>query len=210
VARALELFERVAERYLARLPDADRALERTHLLGSAAASGLAERAFAFEIEGGGDVVERLLEHVREGPFQFAAGGAVRTVQVKAKADRIDLMADGTLRSIDYKLGRAPKPSRALLLPIYGVMARQALEGHRGRAWTVGGAGYVAFREKEAFVPLGGRASALDTAIADGQARMLDAVDAIVRGEFPVKPEEPYRCQWCGYAAVCRKVYVGDE
>ena len=210
VAGALELFERVADRHLARLPDADRALERTHLLGSAAASGLAERAFAFEIEAGGDVVERLLEHVLEGPFQFAADGTSRTVQVKAKADRIDLMADGTLRIIDYKLGRAPKQSRALQLPIYGVMARQALEGHRGRSWTVSGAGYVAFKEKEAFVPLGGRTSALDTAIADGQARMLAAIDAIERGEFPVKPEEPYRCQWCGYAAVCRKDYVGDE
>jgi RecB family exonuclease len=210
VAEALELFERVAERHLARLPDADQALERTHLLGSAAASGLAERAFAFEIEGGGQVVERLLEHVLEGPFDFVADGTSRTVQVKAKADRIDLMADGTLRIIDYKLGRAPKQSRALQLPIYGVMARQALEGHRGRSWTVSGAGYVAFKEKEAFVPLGGRAAALDTAIADGQSRMLAAIDAIERGEFPVKPEEPYRCQWCGYAAVCRKDYVGDE
>ena len=210
VGEALERFERVAERHLAGLPDADRALERTHLLGSAAASGLAERAFAFEIEGGGDVVERLLEHVLEGPFQFTSDGTSRTVQVRAKADRIDLMADGSLRIIDYKLGRAPKPSRALQLPIYGVMARQALEGHRGRSWTVGGAGYVAFKEKEAFVPLGGRASALDTAIADGQTRMLAAIDAIERGEFPVKPEEPYRCQWCGYAAVCRKDYVGDE
>ena len=210
VAAALEMFELVANRRLETLPEADRALERTHLLGSAAASGLAERAFAFEIEQGGQVIERLLEHVLEGTFAFAGPDGARAVQIKAKADRIDLMADGTLRIIDYKLSRAPKAARALQLPIYGVMARQALDGRHGRSWTVASAGYVAFKEREPFVPLGGRAAALETAIADGQQRMLGAVDAIERGEFPVQPDEPYRCQWCGYAAVCRKDYVGDE
>ena len=47
---ALALFQSVAESTLARLPEADRALERTYLLGSAAAAGLGERAFNFEIE----------------------------------------------------------------------------------------------------------------------------------------------------------------
>jgi RecB family exonuclease len=209
VAGALELFEAVAERRLERLPESDRALERNHLLGSAAASGLAERAFAFEIEQGGDVVERLLEHVLEGEYTFAAAGETRRLRIKAKADRIDLLADGTLRIIDYKLGRAPKQSRALQLPIYGVMAEQELEGYRGRSWKVAAAGYVAFKEKEAFVPLG-RTTPLQTAIAEGQERLLAAVNGIERGEFPVRPDEPFRCQWCGYAGVCRKDYVGDE
>ena len=210
VGGALELFETVAERALERLPEGDRALERTHLLGSAAASGLAERAFAFEIEQGGEVIERLLEHVLEGEFTITGREVARQVRIKAKADRIDLMADGTLRIIDYKLGKAPRLSRALQLPIYGVIARQELEGYRGRSWTIANAGYVAFKEKEAFVPLGGRASELDTALADGQQRMLEAIDGIERGDFPVQPDEPFRCQWCGYAAVCRKDYVGDE
>ena len=210
VGDALELFESVATRKLEALPPADRALERNYLLGSAAASGLAERAFAFEIEQGGEVLERLLEHVLEGEFTFTGGDGPRRIQIKAKADRIDLMADGTLRIIDYKLSRAPKPARALQLSIYGVIAQQALEGHGGRSWTLGAAGYVAFKEKDAFVPLGGRTATLAAAVADGQERMLEAVGAIERGEFPVKPDEPFRCQWCGYAAVCRKDYVGDE
>lgn len=209
-ADALEMFEEVAQRKLEKLPEADRALERNYLLGSAAASGLAERAFSFEIEQGGEVVERLLEKVLEGEYTFTGDDGSRTVRIKAKADRIDLMADGTLRIIDYKIGRAPKQSRSLQLPIYGVMAQQELEGHLGRSWTVGAAGYVAFKEKEAFAPLGGRAGALEAAIADGQKRMLAAVDGIERGEFPVQPDEPFRCQWCGYASVCRKDYVGDE
>jgi ATP-dependent helicase/nuclease subunit B len=209
VADAIAMFERVVESKLDGLPEADRALERTHLLGSAAASGLAERAFAFEIEQGGEVVERLLEHSLVGTFDFEGSTGHRPVAIRAKADRIDLMADGTLRVIDYKLGRAPKPGRALQLPVYGVCAEQALEGHRGRSWKLERAGYVAFREKDPFVPLGGR-SPLTTALKEGQQRFLDAIDAIERGEFPVRPEEPFRCQWCPYAGVCRKDYVGDE
>ena len=78
----------------------------------------------------------------------------RAVRIRGKADRIDLLEDGTLRVIDYKLGRAPKTARALQLPIYGVCAEQHLKGRHGRTWTVSSAGYVAFKEKNPFVPLG--------------------------------------------------------
>lgn len=209
VDEAVSLFESIAERELTRLPESDRALERTHLLGSAAAAGLAERAFAFEIEQGGEVVERLLEHELEGAFQFRTDGGVRSVRLRAKADRIDLMADGTIRVVDYKLGKSPKPSRALQLPVYGLCAQQSLDGRRGRSWTLGRAGYVAFREKNPFVALGASTS-LEEAVAAGQTRMLAAIDAIERGEFPPNPDEPFLCTRCGYASVCRKDYVGDE
>ncbi len=206
---ALTLFETIADVQLATLPESDRALERTHLLGSAAAPGLAERAFASEIEHGGDVIERLLEHELQGEFVFQSGGSARTIRLRAKADRIDLMADGTLRVVDYKLGKAPKPSRALQLPVYGVCAEQSLEGRHGRSWTLARAGYVAFREKNPFVALGS-SSTLKEAVDAGQARFLAAIDGIERGEFPPNPDEPFLCTRCGYASVCRKDYIGDE
>jgi RecB family exonuclease len=209
VADAVALFHEIAEAQLATLPESDRAVERTHLLGSAAAPGLAERAFAFEIEQGGDVVERLLEHELEGAFLFTASSATRRLELRAKADRIDLMADGTLRVVDYKLGKAPKPGRALQLSVYGVCAEQALAGRHNRTWTLGRAGYVAFKEKNAFVALGAGTSLRD-AVESGQQRLLAAVDAIERGEFPARPDEPFLCTRCGYATVCRKDYVGDE
>ena len=124
-------------------------------------------------------------------------------------DRIDLLADGTLRIVDYKLGKAPKPARVLQLPVYGVCAQQSLEGRHGRSWTLGRAGYVAFREKNAFVGLGTSTSLAD-AVAAGQERLLGALDAIERGEFPPRPDEPFLCTRCGYSSVCRKDYVGDE
>src|SRR6185437_9221806 len=99
VREAVTLFEEIAEERLARLGEGDRALERTLLLGSAAAPGLAERAFAFEIEHAVPVVERLLEYELEDTFEFSTGGATKNIAIRAKADRIDLLADGTLRII---------------------------------------------------------------------------------------------------------------
>jgi hypothetical protein len=120
-----------------------------------------------------------------------------------------LLEDGTLRVIDYKLGRAPKPARALQLPVYGVCAAQHLDGRHGRQWTLSRAGYIAFKERNAFTSLSG-SGALAAALEAGQDRLLTTVEAIERGEFPVDPDEPFFCTRCGYAGVCRKDYVGDE
>ena len=210
---ALKLFEEVAEEQLLALPEGDRALERTYLLGSAASPGLAERAFAVEIEQGIPVVERLLEYEFEGPFGFddvSGTGEHRRVAVRGKVDRIDVLADGTLRVIDYKLGRAPKPARALQLPVYGLCAQQDLEKRRGRPSPVASAGYVAFKEKNAFVELGGRSGNVEAALREGQARFLDAVARIEKGSYPPDPDEPWTCTRCGFPHVCRKDYVGDE
>ena len=207
---ALGIFETVVEARLASLSDVDRGLERTYLLGSAAAPGLAERAFAFEIEQGAGVVERLLEHALEGEFELKGEDGPVRLRLRGKADRIDLLDDGTLRIVDYKLGRAPKPGRALQLPVYGVCASQQLEGRHGQSWPLSRAGYVAFREKNAFVSLGATPAQAAQAIEDGQRRMLAAVAGIERGSFPVDPDEPFLCTRCGYAGVCRKDYVGDE
>jgi ATP-dependent helicase/DNAse subunit B len=156
------------------------------------------------------VLERLLEHPLEGTFVFEGASGPREVRVRGKTDRIDLLADGTLRIIDYKLGRAPKPARVLQLPVYGVAAVQQLDGRLGRQWSVGRAGYVAFKEKNAFVDLGGRAGNLPAALAEGQKRFVEAIERIEAGEFPVDPDEPWFCTRCGFSHVCRKDYVGDE
>jgi RecB family exonuclease len=132
------------------------------------------------------------------------------IHLRSKADRIDLLQDGTLRIIDYKLGRAPSRDRALQLPVYGACAQQALKGRHNRQWTVSRAGYVAFREKQAFSPLGRSEEDIVAALKEGEARLVTAVEGIERGEFAVRPDEPYLCNWCAYPTVCRKDYVGDE
>ncbi len=207
---ARALFAEVIEPLLARLPDAEASLERTRLLGSAVAVGLADVVFGMEAERDREVVERLLEHPLEGEFTLGDLSG-RTVRLKGVADRIDLLEDGSLRVIDYKSGRAPDPKRALQVAIYGLCAEEQLAGRRGRSWRVGEAAYIAFTGRHPVLsivkPDDERAS---TTLDGARARLFGAVDAIGAGVFPPRPAEPSICAYCAFALICRKEYVDGE
>jgi RecB family exonuclease len=129
--------------------------------------------------------------------------------LKGKADRIDLLDDGTFRLIDYKLGWPPDRSRALQLPIYAICAEQRLGSYGGRTWTLSEAAYLAFKGPKRVVPLFATAARRGEVLADAQQRLADTIDRIERGEFPPTPDDVYRCDACTYASVCRKDYVGE-
>ena len=191
---AREMFTAVVDRALERLPEAEAGLERTRLLGSPAAAGLGEAVFRMEAERPVAVVERLLEHRLDGEFTIATADGPRTIALRGKADRLDLLADGTFRLIDYKLGWPPNRARALQLPIYGLCAEQRLAGHRGRSWTLGEAAYLAFKGPKRVVPLFSSPADRAKVLADAQQRLADTIDAIERGEFPPTPDDVYRCE----------------
>jgi hypothetical protein len=94
--------------------------------------------------------------------------------------------------------------------IYGALAESHLRGHLGRVWTVADAGYLAFGRGDdmfaAVVTPETRAEVLAQAGADA----LAVADAVEGGVFPVAPDDLFTCTFCGFAAVCRKDYVGDE
>jgi RecB family exonuclease len=203
------LFVDVVDRALEPLPEGEAALERTRLLGSSAAAGLGEAVFRMEAERSVPVIERLLEHELKGTFTIATGAGPRDVELRGKADRVDLLADGTFRLIDYKLGWPPDRNRALQLPIYGICAEQRLNGRHGRPWQLAEAVYLAFKGPKRVVPLFTSPSARDEILAKAQQRLADTLDAIHRGEFPPLPDDVYRCETCSFASVCRKDYVGD-
>ncbi len=203
------MFAEVVDRALVRLPDAEAGLERTRLLGSPAAAGLGEAVLRMEAERPVAVVERLLEHRLDGDFVFATAAGPRTVSLRGKADRLDLLADGTFRLIDYKLGWPPNKSRALQLPIYGLSAEQQLSASRGRPWMLGEAAYLAFKGPKRVVPLFSSRENRDEILGQAQQRLSDTLDAIESGEFPPKPDDVYRCETCSFACVCRKDYVGS-
>jgi RecB family exonuclease len=203
------LFTVVVDRALKALPEGEAGLERTRLLGSSAAAGLGEAVFRMEAERPIPVLERLLEHELRGPFVVATDTGSRQVHLKGKADRVDLLADGTFRLIDYKLGWPPDRNRALQLPIYSVCAEQRLAGRHGRRWVLGEAMYLAFKGPKRVVPLFTTPSARDEILATAQQRLGDTLEAIDRGEFPPTPDDVYRCETCSFASVCRKDYVGD-
>src|SRR5439155_24694365 len=138
---ARAMFTAVVDRVLAQLPDAEAGLERTRLLGSSAAAGLGEAVLRMEAERPTGVVERLLEHTLTGTFSIQTASGAREVTLRGKADRLDLLEDGTFRLIDYKLGWPPDRGRALQLPIYGICAEQRLTDQR----KLGEAVYLAFK-----------------------------------------------------------------
>jgi RecB family exonuclease len=202
-------FEAIVEVLLQKLPEGEAGLERTRLLGSSVAAGLGEAVFRMEAERPVPVLERLLEHKLHGAFTFATDKGARTIDLRGKADRIDLLADGTFRLIDYKLGWPPDKGRALQLPIYGLCAEQQLSGRGGRRWTLGEAVYLAFKGPKRVVPLFAANASRDEVLARAQQRLSDTLDAIERGDFPPTPDDVYRCDTCTFAPVCRKDYVGS-
>jgi RecB family exonuclease len=204
---ARRIFVQVVDEMLAPLPHAEAGLERTRLLGSPAASGLGEAVFRMEAERPDPVVERLLECKLDGEIRLQTPGGPRDIRLRGKADRIDLLDNGTFRLIDYKLGWPPDRTRALQLPIYALLAEQRLRGYRGRQWTLGEAAYLAFKGPRRVVPLV-PAQAERTEVLDSALQRLSAtLEAIARGEFPPRPDDVYRCETCGFAEVCRKDHV---
>jgi RecB family exonuclease len=207
--RARALFADVAEEQLRTLPPGQAAAERLRLLGSAAAAGLGEMVFEAEAASGAPVVERLLEYPFDGTFQLEADGAARRVRLRGKIDRVDLLADGTLRVIDYKTGRAPDAGRSIQLPAYLVCALQQLARERGASWQAGQALYVAFGEPEPVqwvVKPGGDHAEIGEALS----RLFAALDGIAAGSFPPRPAARRLCASCGFRSVCRKDYVDAE
>jgi RecB family exonuclease len=207
---ARALFVEVAEELLTRLPDADAALERARLFGSAIATGIVDVVLGLEAARPDAVRERWLEHRLEG--EFVLGGADgRRVPLRGVADRIDLLSDNRLRVIDYKSGYAPEPRRALQVPIYALCAKEQLAARGQAEWDVDEAAYIAFTGKRTLVPVVRPGSSeRDSILAAARERLLEALDGIDRGEFPPRPYEPRICGYCAYASVCRKDYVGDE
>jgi ATP-dependent helicase/nuclease subunit B len=205
---ARTLFAVVVDRLLDTIPPSERAIERAVLLGSAVAAGLGERAFRFEAARGQPLVARELEVPLDG--EYALGPDARPIRLRGTADRIDLLGDGTLRLIDYKTGKASNARELLQVKIYGALAETHLRGHLGRTWTVADAGYLAFgRGDDLFAAVVTPETRAET-LAQAGADALAVADAVEAGLFPVAPDDLFTCTFCGFAAVCRKDYVGDE
>ncbi len=203
---ARAVWARVAEPLLARLGDADAALERARLFGSAISIGLVDIALAVEAAVPGEVRERWLEHEFEGAFTL--GSADRRVRLKGIVDRVDVLAGNRLRVIDYKTGQAPNPRRALQAAVYALCVQETLAARDGGEWPIDAAAYVSFAARRPFVPVAAgegapRAAALDAA----RDPVFAAIDAIARADFPPRPHDPLLCRTCAYPSVCRKDYV---
>jgi RecB family exonuclease len=205
---AAELFGRIARQALSSLPAADRALEETRLLGSIVARGLAERVFELEADAGGVVVRRLLESDLRGGFAFPALGGLRQVdvQIRGKADRIDVFENGGIRVIDYKLSRLPDET-SIQIGVYAHCASQLLQREDGQSHPVIAAMYLAFGDdRQLEGPLGNSREPVQIAVHARAAAFAAHIEQIEAGQFPARPKHPGECQYCRYSGVCRKEY----
>jgi RecB family exonuclease len=209
---AVALFRELAVRTLEALPAADAALERARLFGSIAAVGVAERVFELEAETTPNVRERLLETALNGTFTFPRlhGLAERSIAVRGTADRIDLLDDGSIAVVDYKLGRMPDLKASVQIAVYAHCASQTLEARDGRPHPVRSAMYLAFGDERRLEGTIAPAGALVPAEVEVRAAAFaGAVEEIESGMFPPRPRHPVECGWCGYAGFCRKEYRAE-
>jgi RecB family exonuclease len=209
---ALALFSRIAESEFDGLPEADRALERARVLGSIVGSGVAERVFEIEVEAGIDVRRRLLEQELKGNFSFpiGIGFGQRAIEVNGKADRIDVLADGSLRVVDYKLGRMPDLKTSIQIAVYAHCAQQMLEAADGGSHPVSSASYLAFGDEQRLEGPIEKRGAVAAAVQARAGEFARTVARIEAGAFPPAPKHPNHCQWCGFSGVCRKEYRAEE
>jgi hypothetical protein len=160
-ARAVRRRRRAAARAAARRRSRARADAAPRI---GAARGFGERAFAFEIEDDVAVVERLLEYELEGPFTFAG----RRRRARSRCARSPIASTARRRHAAHRrLQDRPRAGAEALAAAADLrrLRGAGAEGRHGRSWTVGRAGYIAFKEKSAFSELQNRPKA----IADGQA-----------------------------------------
>jgi RecB family exonuclease len=210
---AVNRFTALATTTLATLPEADRVLEQTRLLGSLVARGVAERVFELEAESGDEIAARLLEQKIVGPFQFPrlAGLEQVTVAINGKADRIDVLADGRLRVIDYKLGRMPDLATSIQIAAYAHAVQQQREAEDGRPHPIAAASYLAFGDEYKLEgPIGGKGEEVTAAVQARAAVFADVVARIEDGRFPPRPKDTGECEWCRYSGVCRKEYTWED
>lgn len=207
IDEARALFEEVAAPVLASLPDAEGALERAALFGSAVSPGAVDVVLGLEASRAEEVLERRLEYPLEG--EFLLGDEGRVAPLKGVADRIDLLAGRRLRVIDYKSGVAPDARRALQVPVYALCALERL-ADGGRTWAVHEATYVAFSGSRPLVPVVAAGADPNRPLGEARSRLYAVLDGIARGDFPPRPHDPRICSYCAYPSVCRKDYVADE
>ena len=209
---AVAMFAEMARKTSADLPEADRVLEETRLIGSLVARGVAERVFELEAEDTGEIVARHLEAVLKGPFRFPVMNGLdqRTIQINGKADRIDVFRDGSLRVVDYKLGRMPDLRTSIQIATYAHAAQQQLQAVDRSPHPIRDAMYLAFGDEQKLEGRVGSASDSAIAVEIRAGEFAAKVAQIEAGEFPARPLSTAECLWCRYAGVCRKEYQLED
>jgi RecB family exonuclease len=209
VPEAREMLIEASERALATLAPTEATLERARLFGSAAGAGIIDRVLSMEAERPAAIDRRLIEFELDDVFVFRReSGETRTVPLRAKVDRVDLLADGTFRVIDYKSKHVPDLKRTVQLQVYTSAVAQQLEKAEERHHTPAEAFYLSMEGDSPIRALKApRGQSLDDVLRAAEDRMVQAIDDAGAGHFPPRPVPRSLCSLCPYDTVCRKAFV---
>ena len=207
--RARALLEEVMAPRLAALGRSDAALERTRLLGSPVAPGLADLVLRMEAERAGTGARTAARgEVRRRVRRCRAPRRPRQVPIRGVVDRIDLL-DGRHAARDrLQVVAAARPP--LQLAIYARDCAQRLRGHRGRHWTRRRSGLHRVQRLAREVHRPDCAASEPQALRRCRRPRFVGRDRRDRGwRVPAAAGRAALCSSCAYAGVCRKDYVAE-
>ena len=142
------------------------------------------------------IVDRLVELELRGHVPFPASRRPRPedIEIRGKADRIDVFDDGSLRVVDYKLGRLPDLKTSVQIAVYAHCARQSLEARDGQPHQVSVGDVPRVRRRAPARRRGRRmARSADEDVDARAVEFADIVEHIEAGEFPPKPRKTGDC-----------------
>lgn len=117
---------------------------------------------------------------------------VAGTKVAGRIDRIDRFADGSVKIVDYKTGKAKTQEEAdesLQLSIYAMAAREKW-GYR--------VSDLVFHNLDGNVPVSSKRT--DFHIEDARKRILEVAAHIAEGNF--KPKPGFQCNFCAFSSLC--------
>src|SRR5690606_29114152 len=145
---------------------------RLRLRGSAAHAGIIDRVLSIEVDRDDAILNRLIEYALDDVFEFRHGEGTRAVRLRAKIDRVDVLADGTFRVIDYKSRLLPDTRQTVQLQVYTSAVAQQLRKDAGAGLTPGEAFYLSMEGEpptRAIKP--GKGQTLDDVLEAAEQRM---------------------------------------
>ncbi len=152
------------------------------------------------------------------------------VEINAKIDRIDVDGQGNFIIVDYKTGKYPTPKKTgdqdiFQLPVYAVMARQALSvaevplqraiglayydlmgKNKGLARDVVLFNQDAGQDQPAIKPQSSPKSTEDFELILRQSmdKARKAIEGILAGDFASEPQDENKCRYCPNAVMCEE------
>lgn len=185
----------------------------------------------FDASRGAFTIEKLEEWVTAEVDFTGAGGAVRAVRFHGKVDRLDRLADGTLRVVDYKTGSPrgtddnerfrdieslfagksdERISAVLQTLLYAMMLRSG-----GAERVQPALYYIKNLSKDGYSPLfvetgGGRGKHREVeqygdCAAEFEGRLGEAMREMFDPSVPfTQSADPYPCAWCDFRTICQR------